>query len=126
MFRLAKLNQVWVACDSNNQPVGMIVTSIRGPNAYIEELDVLPEHGRRGLGKRLIEHICNWALEHDCAAVELSTCRDVPWNGPFYRKNGFRDLSRGEWTDDMPEIRAIETRQGLAPEARVFMRRDLR
>jgi len=126
MFRLAKLNQVWLACDSSDRSVGMIVASIRGGNAYIEELDVLPEHGRRGLGKRLIEHVCDWALENGCAAVELSTFRYVPWNGPFYRKNGFRDLSHGEWTDDMPEIRAIETKQGLAPEARVFMRRDLR
>src|SRR3982750_3470362 len=64
MFRLAKLNQNWVACDSNNQPVGMILASIRDGNAYIDGLDVLPEHGRRGLGKRLIAQVCSWALEH--------------------------------------------------------------
>jgi GNAT superfamily N-acetyltransferase len=104
----------------------MIIASIRCGNGYIEELDVLPDHGRRGLGAQLIEQVCLWALEHGCEAVDLSTFRDVQWNGPFYRKNGFRDLIREEWTEDMPEIRAIETRQGLLPEARVFMRRDLR
>ena len=126
MYRLAKLNQVWAACDSNDKPVGMIIASIRCGNTYIEELDVLPEHGRRGIGAQLIEQVCHWAVEHDCPAVDLSTFRDVPWNGPFYRKNGFRDLNSDEWTADMPQIREIETAQGLMPEARVFMRRDLR
>src|SRR5215813_5915840 len=63
MYRLAKLNQVWTVCDSDNKPVGMVVASIRGEHAYIEELDVLSEHGRRGLGTRLLEQVCNWALE---------------------------------------------------------------
>jgi len=123
MYRLAKLSQVWVACDSNDKPVGMIVASIRCGNGYIEELDVLPEHGRRGLGVRLLNRVCEWALENGCVAVDLSTFRDVPWNGPFYRKNGFRDLAAEEWTADMALIREIETKQGLLPDARVFMRR---
>ena len=125
MYRLAKLGQVWAACDDHDQPVGMIIASIRNGNAYIEELDVLPAHGRRGLGRRLIEQVCRWASERNCSAVDLSTFRDVPWNGPFYRKNGFRDLSEEEWTDDMPKIREAETAQGLVPDARVFMRREL-
>ena len=57
MYRLAKLGQVWAACDLSDRPVGMIVASIRCGNGYIEELDVLPEHGRKGLGARLIEHV---------------------------------------------------------------------
>jgi len=105
--------------------VGMIVASIRCGNGYIEELDVLPEHGRRGLGVRLLNRVCEWALENCCPAVDLSTFRDVPWNGPFYRKNGFRDLVVEEWTAEMALIREIETKQGLLPDARVFMRRSL-
>jgi GNAT superfamily N-acetyltransferase len=125
LYRLAKLGQVWVMCGRNDFPVGMIIASVRCGNGYIEELDVLPEHGRRGLGRRLIEHVCEWARERGCSAVDLSTFRDVPWNGPFYRKNGFRDLTEAEWTKDMPHLREIETKLGLTPEARVFMRRDL-
>ena len=126
MYRLAKLDQVWVACGPDDDPVGMIVASIRCGNAYIEELDVLPEHGRRGLGTQLIERVCDWGRKQGCAAVDLSTFRDIAWNGPFYRKNGFRDLSPEEWTADMPRIREIETALGLVADARVFMRRDLR
>jgi GNAT superfamily N-acetyltransferase len=126
MYELAKLNQVWVACDADDRPVGMILGSIRCGNGYIEELDVLPEHGRRGVGSILIEQVCKWAFEQGCSAVDLSTFRDVPWNGPFYRKHGFRDLDQHEWTADMPLIRQIEASQGLDPKARVFMRRELK
>ena len=123
--RLIDLDQVWVACDQNDAPVGMVLASVRCGNGYIEELDVLPQHGRRGLGTRLIEKACTWAREQGCSAVDLSTFRDVPWNGPFYRKLGFRDLKRDEWTEDMPKLRSVEIQLGLVPEARVFMRRDL-
>jgi GNAT superfamily N-acetyltransferase len=123
--RLIDLDQVWVACDPNDVPVGMILASVRCGNGYIEELDVLSEHGRRGLGTRLIEKACTWTHEQGRPAVDLSTFRDVPWNGPFYRKLGFRDLSPDEWTKDMPKLRSIEIKQGLTPEARVFMRREL-
>ena len=123
--RLIGLNQVWVACESNDVPVGMILASVRCGNGYIEELDVLPEHGRRGLGTCPIEKACAWAREQGCSVVDLSTFREVSWNGQFYRKLGFRDLSPEEWTEDMPKLRAIEIAQGLAPEARVFMRLKL-
>jgi GNAT superfamily N-acetyltransferase len=123
--RLIGLDQVWVACDSSDVPVGIVLASVRCGNGYIEELDVLPEHGKKGLGTRLIEKACTWAREQGCSAVDLSTFRDVPWNGPFYRKLGFRDLTSDEWTADMPKLRAIEIAQGLAPEARVFMRLEL-
>jgi len=56
--------------------------------------------------------------------VTLSTFRDVPWNGPFYRKHGFKDLKPSEWTPGMKEIRENEARHGLLVDARVFMRRE--
>jgi GNAT superfamily N-acetyltransferase len=123
--RLLARAQVWVVCDSNDLAVGMVLASVRCGNGYIEELDVIPEHGRRGLGTQLVEIACSWAREQGCSAVDLSTFRDVPWNGPFYRKLGFRVLEPDEWTTDMPNLRAIEIAQGLVPDARVFMRRLL-
>jgi GNAT superfamily N-acetyltransferase len=118
--------QVWVACREDDRPVGMVIASVRDGSAYVEELDVIPSHGRRGLGGRLLTRVCEWAQAHDYPGVTLSTFRDVPWNGPFYRKHGFRDLSPTEWTPDMLAIREREARHGLRVEARVFMRRDTR
>lgn len=121
---LIDLGQVWVGC-LGDAPVGMVIASVREGAVYIEEMDVLPEHGRRGLGTRLLARVCSWAQEEGHAAITLSTFRDVPWNGPFYRRHGFRDLSPAEWTPGMREIREREARHGLRVEVRVFMRRRL-
>jgi hypothetical protein len=51
-------------------------------------------------------------------AVTLSTFRDPPWNGPFHRRHGFRDLRPDEWTPGMRAIREQAARHGLAVEAR--------
>jgi GNAT superfamily N-acetyltransferase len=125
LARLVGLGQVWVGCLEDDLPVGMVIASLREGDVYIEEMDVLPAHGRRGLGARLLAAACAWAREHGHAAVTLSTFRDVPWNGPFYRKHGFRDLQPAEWTPGMRAIREKEAQHGLRAEARVFMRREL-
>ena len=52
---------MWVACDAADQAVGMVIASVREDAVYVEEMDVLAEHGRRGLGGRLLETVCTWA-----------------------------------------------------------------
>ena len=100
-------------------------TAQRDDAVHLEEMDVVPGHGRRGLGARLLEHVCSWAQARGHASVTLSTFRDVPWNAPFYRKHGFRDLQPEEWSPSMRSLQESEARHGLRVEARVFMRRDL-
>lgn len=125
LAHLVALRQVWVACTDDDRPVGMVVASVREGSVYVEEMDVVPAHGRRGLGTRLLTRVCSWAHEQGYRSVTLSTFRDVAWNGPFYRRQGFRDLSPAEWTRDMWAIRAKEAEQGLRADARVFMVREL-
>jgi 4-diphosphocytidyl-2-C-methyl-D-erythritol kinase len=123
--RLIGMGQAWVGCLGNGPAVGMVMASERDGVGYIEEIDVLPEHGRRGLGGRLLARAGAWAQAQGYVAVTLSTFRDVPWNGPFYRKHGFRDLRPEEWTPGMRTIRNRETEWGLKVDVRVFMRREL-
>ena len=123
--RLVDLGQVWVACLESDLAVGMAIASVREEAVYVEELDVVPGHGRRGLGTRLLARVCAWAQARGAAAVTLSTFRDVPWNGPFYRKHGFRILRPEEWSPGMRAIREDEARHGLRVDARVFMSREL-
>lgn len=125
LSRLVDLGQVWVACGVDDIPVGMVIASVRDGAVYVEEMDVLPTYGRRGLGTRLIASVCGWARLQGYVAVTLSTFRDVPWNAPFYRKQGFRDLLPSEWTPGMPAVRERESRHGLRVAARIFMRCEL-
>ena len=56
--------------------------------------------------------------------MALSTFRDVPWNGPFYRRHGFRELARKEmaaWMLDLEHIQA----QSLDVTKRCFMVRKI-
>jgi GNAT superfamily N-acetyltransferase/catechol 2,3-dioxygenase-like lactoylglutathione lyase family enzyme len=124
--RLIGLRQVWVAFEADDVPVGMVIASVRDGSAHIDEMDVLPAHGGRGLGTLMLDQACAWAQAQGYSAVTLSTFRDVPWNGPFYTKNGFRALPSSEWTSTMRAIREKEAEHGrLRVEARVFMRREL-
>jgi len=71
-----------VACDDRDAAVGMVIASVREGSVYIEEIDVLPQHGRRGLGARLLEGVCAWARTNGYPALTLSTFRDVPGTAP--------------------------------------------
>lgn len=126
LAKLIDLRQVWVACLDDDFPVGMVIASARDGVAYVEELDVVPAHGRRGLGTRLLEEVYAWAEARGYAAVTLSTFRDLAWNAPFYRKRGFRDLEPAEWSPGMKAISEDESKRGLRVDLRVFMRRELR
>lgn len=123
--RSIALGQVWVACIDSDVPVGMVIVSVIGSSVYIEEMDVLPEYGRRRIGSRLLEYVCEWAADQGYRAATLSTFRDVPWNGPFYRRHGFRDLDPDEWSAEMAGIRKREIDHGLCVESRIFMKREL-
>jgi GNAT superfamily N-acetyltransferase len=125
LSRLIDAGQVWVACDAADTAVGVVIASVREGAVYVEEIDVLAEHGRRGLGGRMLDAVCAWAQMRGYPAVTLSTFRDVPWNGPFYRKHGFVDVASAAWTPGMRVIREQEARHGLRTDVRVFMRRDL-
>ena len=90
---------------------------------YIEQIDVLPSHERRGIGARLIEAVADLARARGWPALTLSTFRDVPFNAPYYRRLGFEDVE--SLTPGMTEIRAEHEARGLDESTRVFMRREL-
>lgn len=115
---------VWVLTDADDQPVGFAAASELDGALYLEEIDVHPAHGRRGLGKRLIETLCAWAEERGYPAVTLSTFRNVPWNAPFYSRIGFRIVEDDEIGTGLQALLDHSARVWF-PLVRVCMRRDL-
>lgn len=114
---------LWVAL-KNDTPVGFAhVDVIDAGTAHLEELDVHPHHGRRGLGTRLVMAVCGWAASEGFAAVTLTTFRDVPWNMPFYSRLGFEVVPPGELAPGLRARVRSETSRGLDPAKRVAMRR---
>jgi len=92
---------VWVAADSDDRPVGFAIVHLHEATAHLHELDVHPQHARQGLGRQLIETVADWARGRGASALTLTTFRDVPWNGPYYTRLGFRELEPSELSPTM-------------------------
>ena len=74
---------------------------------HLEEVDVHPDHGRRGVGTALVRAVCDWVRRSGHAEITLTTFRALPWNMPFYRRLGFEEMR-----DDAlrPELLASDPR----------------
>lgn len=115
--------RLWVAL-ADGVPVGFAHVEVLEPTvAHLEEIDVHPAHGRRGLGRRLVMAVCAWAADHGYRSVTLTTFRDVPWNMPFYARLGFEVIPSEELSPALRSVVQDETRRGLDPTRRVAMRR---
>ncbi len=117
--------QLWVAVDRDDVVVGFAITREVDRTIYLQEIDVDPKHGQRGLGTALIETISDWAQFHRHDTISLSTFSDLPWNAPFYAKLGFRMLEESELTIGFQQIRRQELEAGLPISERVIMDRQL-
>lgn len=113
---------LWVAAGPSDEPVGFAFVEALGDCAHLDELDVHPDHGRRGLGAALVRAVCAAARERGFPAVTLTTFRDVAWNAPFYAKLGFRALRTEELSPELADLMRAEADRGLPAERRVVMR----
>jgi GNAT superfamily N-acetyltransferase len=121
--RAQRRGHLWVA-SAADVAVGFAQVEVIEPGSvHLQELDVHPEHGRRGLGTRLVLGICDWAASRGYAAVTLTTFRDVLWNMPFYSQLGFSVVPDERLTAALLAVIADEARRGLDPSRRVVMTR---
>ena len=115
--------RLWVAL-AEDVPVGFAHIEVLEPTvAHLEEIDVHPDHGQRGVGTELVFSVCRWAAANGYSCVTLTTFRDVPWNMPFYARLGFEEIPPAELSAALLSVIEDETRRGLDPSRRVAMRR---
>ncbi|MFQ4146371.1 GNAT family N-acetyltransferase [Chlorogloeopsis sp. ULAP02] len=70
-------------------------TFLTKPGIYLEDIFVLPEYRRQGVGKALLTKVAQVAVERNCGRLEWSV---LDWNEPaikFYRRMGAGILD--EW-----------------------------
>jgi ribosomal protein S18 acetylase RimI-like enzyme len=121
----ASHGRAWVAVEGNGRICGYVIADDVDGAAHIEQISVMPECQRQGIGRALIERVGTWAAEMDRPSMTLTTFSDVPWNRPLYEHLGFRVVSEEEVGPGLRTIRDRETAEGLDPSARVVMRFDL-
>ena len=112
---------LWVAL-ADDAPVGFAHVVLRNDGVpHLEEIDVHPAHGRRGLGAALVRTVCAWVAAAGHREITLTTFPDVAWNAPFYARLGFEVVDASAWPPAIAAIVAGEAARGLDPAKRVVM-----
>lgn len=113
--------RLWVA-RVGGRPVGfLVVAKLLDGTPFVLELDVHPEHQRRGIGTALLAAASTWAAGTPARALTLTTFRHVPWNAPFYARRGFVEIPAAELGPGLRARLAEEAAHGLDPAKRVAM-----
>lgn len=106
-------------------PVGFALAGMLDGHAHLFEMDVVPEHGRRGVGSALLEAVCVAARTRGFTALSLATLREVAWNAPFYARRGFVEWPPPQWGPQLQQIMDKERLLGFPMQLRVVMGRAL-
>jgi GNAT superfamily N-acetyltransferase len=115
---------LWVIEDGG-AVAGYLMDDVVDGGPHLEQVSVHPDHARRGLGARLVEDLVARARADGHHAVTLTTFVDVPWNGPYYVRLGFRPLADDELGPGLRAVRRVEIARGLDRWPRTAMRREL-
>ena len=115
----------WVVVNASDEPVGFAIVHLLPESVHLHELDVHPDHAHQGLGRRLIATVAAWARGRDATALTLTTFADVPWNGPYYARLGFRTLDVATLSPGLQAVRREEAESGLPMAKRICMQLDL-
>ena len=117
--------RLWTAMTHQDQVVGFAMADVVDEMAYLAELAVVPNFGRQGIGKRLVESAIAWARASGFDTLQLVTFAHIPWNAPFYEKLGFSVVDPPEAGTEMAGIMEEERRAGINKSCRVLMRKTL-
>lgn len=105
--------QLWVALDKDTKPVGFSLVKVFDDAVLLAELDVHPDHMRKGIGSALIMQVVDYARLQQKTALYLTTFTHVPWNAPAYAKRGFVALKNDQAPPFLKKIIEEEKRNGL-------------
>jgi len=117
--------RAFVAVDAGDRPLAYLLIDAVDSAAHVEQVSVHPDHAGRRIGRALIDRAEAWARDRRMDALTLTTFVEVPWNGPYYERLGFRYLAAAEETPGLRSIRDHERRSGLDAWPRACMRRAL-
>jgi len=112
--------RLWVAlCE--DKPVGFAAASVIDGAGYLDELDVMPEFCRQGIGTKLVSMVIDWARAQQFSCLTLVTFRHLAWNAPFYEQLEFRTMEATEHGPELADLIREEHRVGLDGAKRVAM-----
>lgn len=114
-----------VLANGQDRPQGFIVAERFDDALHIWELSVVRERQGRGLGRALLGNLEQAARAERAPNLTLTTFRDLPWNGPFYARCGFQEVSPDRAGGRLSGVLADDLRHGLPAARRCAMIKQL-
>lgn len=112
---------LWVGL-ADDAPVGFALVEMLAPDVpHLEELDVHPAHGRRGVGTALVRAVCAWLSRSGHRELTLTTFRAVSWNQPFYARLRFEEVPLHTLRPEVLAVVHDEAHRGMDAATRVVM-----
>lgn len=100
---------------------GFLVAEPFSRELHIWEMDVAPAYQRRGIGAGLVRAAMIDARNTGFRALTLTTFRDLAWNGPFYARLGFEEVTAIDAHPRLAGELANEVDDGLPADRRCAM-----
>ena len=100
---------------------GFLVAQPFSRELHIWEMDVAPAFQRQGIGAGLVRAAQIDARNTGFKAMTLTTFRDLAWNGPFYARLGFEEVTALDAHPRLAGELANEVDDGLPADRRCAM-----
>ena len=110
-----------LVAESHGAIVGFLVAEPFRRELHVWEMDVLPELQGNRIGAGLVRACQIDARNCGFAALTLTTFRDLPWNGPFYERLGFVEVTDLDANPRLAGYLKEEADAGLPRERRCAM-----
>ncbi len=104
-----------------DQMAGFLVSQPFQRELHVWEMDVLPQFQRKGIGAGLVRAAMIDARNSGFQALTLTTFRDLDWNGPFYARLGFEEVTALDAHPRLAGELANEVDDGLPADRRCAM-----
>jgi ribosomal protein S18 acetylase RimI-like enzyme len=118
---MAISNNLWVAVNRWDQPIGFAGGQHISGNFHLVELSVAKDAQGKGVGRALMSAMFEQVQREGYRAITLTTFRHLPWNGPWYARLGFVEVSPKEMGREYMEIVEHEAQNGLDIKQRCMM-----
>lgn len=118
--KLAAGRTLWVAVDEGNTPVGFVACYPLDGFLYVHEISVAQGQQGKGIGRRLMHLVEDYAIDQDFPYIGLITFRDIRWNGPFYKSLGYKEIAPDVYSGLHNKFKD-DVRKGMDPAKRCVM-----
>lgn len=95
--------------DASGEIVGFAAMRLLDGLLFLDNISVESGASGRGIGTALLDRVRAWAARLNAPAITLTTFREPAWNGPWFRRHGFRPMPPDRIG---PGLRAVMDRQG--------------